>query len=442
LSEIQSENGARERAVAADTHTLVVCPYLTYRGGDMVARTPEARRDEAVGLAHAIDLDVVGAELVPLGEIRPATYLGKGKVAELAARVAAEEAALVIMDCALSPVQQRNLEKEFKAKVIDRTGLILEIFGRRARTAEGALQVELAHLAYQKSRLVRSWTHLERQRGGFGFLGGPGETQIETDRRLIQERMIRLERDLEQVKKTRALHRVSRRDVPYPIVALVGYTNAGKSTLFNRLTRADVVAADMLFATLDPTMRLIKLPHGGSAILSDTVGFISDLPTMLISAFRATLEEVRTADVILHVRDIAHADTDAQAEDVKTILDEVEVDNVEAKLIEVWNKVDELDAEAREHLGLNRGKDRAIVISALTGEGLPGLMEAIETRLAQGRSLLDIRLEAADGQGLHWLYEHTEVMTRENAEDGGVNLTVRVAPEALERVRRRFPTPA
>jgi len=442
LSEIQSENGARERAVAADTHTLVVCPYLTYRGGDMVSRTPEARRDEAVGLAHAIDLDVVGAELVPLGEIRPATYLGKGKVAELAARVAAEEAALVIMDCALSPVQQRNLEKEFKAKVIDRTGLILEIFGRRARTAEGALQVELAHLAYQKSRLVRSWTHLERQRGGFGFLGGPGETQIETDRRLIQERIIRLERDLEQVKKTRALHRVSRRDVPYPIVALVGYTNAGKSTLFNRLTRADVVAADMLFATLDPTMRLIKLPHGGSAILSDTVGFISDLPTMLISAFRATLEEVRAADVILHVRDIAHADTDAQAEDVKTILDELEVDNVEAKLIEVWNKVDELDAEAREHLGLNRGKDRAIVISALTGEGLPGLMEAIETRLAQGRSLLDIRLEAADGQGLHWLYEHTEVMTRENAEDGGVNLTVRVAPEALERVRRRFPTTA
>ena len=442
MSEIQSENGARERAVAADTHTLVVCPYLTYRGGDMVSRTPEARRDEAVGLAHAIDLDVVGAELVPLGEIRPATYLGKGKVAELAARVAAEEAALVIMDCALSPVQQRNLEKEFKAKVIDRTGLILEIFGRRARTAEGALQVELAHLAYQKSRLVRSWTHLERQRGGFGFLGGPGETQIETDRRLIQERIIRLERDLEQVKKTRALHRVSRRDVPYPIVALVGYTNAGKSTLFNRLTRADVVAADMLFATLDPTMRLIKLPHGGSAILSDTVGFISDLPTMLISAFRATLEEVRAADVILHVRDIAHADTDAQAEDVKTILDELEVDNVEAKLIEVWNKVDELDAEAREHLGLNRGKDRAIVISALTGEGLPGLMEAIETRLAQGRSLLDIRLEAADGQGLHWLYEHTEVMTRENAEDGGVNLTVRVAPEALERVRRRFPTTA
>ena len=226
----------------------------------------------------------------------------------------ADEIDLVVMDCALSPVQQRNLEKEFKAKVIDRTGLILEIFGRRARTAEGALQVELAHLDYQKSRLVRSWTHLERQRGGFGFLGGPGETQIETDRRLIEERMIRIERDLEKVKKTRALHRASRADVPYPIVALVGYTNAGKSTLFNRLTRAEVVAADMLFATLDPTMRLLKLPHGGAAILSDTVGFISDLPTMLISAFRATLEEVRAADVIVHVRDIAHADTDAQAQ--------------------------------------------------------------------------------------------------------------------------------
>jgi len=438
LSEIQSENGARERAVAADTHTLVVCPYLTYRGGDMVSRTPEARRDEAVGLAHAIDLDVVGAELVPLGEIRPATYLGKGKVAELAARVAAEEAALVIMDCALSPVQQRNLEKEFKAKVIDRTGLILEIFGRRARTAEGALQVELAHLAYQKSRLVRSWTHLERQRGGFGFLGGPGETQIETDRRLIQERIIRLERDLEQVKKTRALHRVSRRDVPYPIVALVGYTNAGKSTLFNRLTRADVVAADMLFATLDPTMRLIKLPHGGSAILSDTVGFISDLPTMLISAFRATLEEVRAADVIVHVRDIAHADSDAQAKDVEAILAEVGVAGAADKLIEVWNKLDKLDAGHRAALAAGQGEGAPIPVSALTGEGVGALLQAIETRLARGRSLIDLELESADGQGLHWLYEHTEVMARRDDEDGGVRVTVRVPADAVERVKRRF----
>jgi GTP-binding protein HflX len=335
-------------------------------------------------------------------------------------------------------VQQRNLEKEFKAKVIDRTGLILEIFGRRARTAEGSLQVELAHLDYQKSRLVRSWTHLERQRGGFGFLGGPGETQIETDRRLIQERIIRIERDLEAVKKTRALHRSSRKDVPYPIVALVGYTNAGKSTLFNRLTSAEVVAADMLFATLDPTMRLLRLPHGGSAILSDTVGFISDLPTMLISAFRATLEEVRAADVILHVRDIAHADTDAQAEDVRAILADLGVTAAADKLIEVWNKLDQLDEERRGGLSLEQGRDGPIAVSALTGEGVDKLLKAIECRLAQGRSLIDLSLDGADGQGLHWLYEHTEVMARADCDDGRVNVTVRVAPETVERVRRRF----
>jgi GTP-binding protein HflX len=333
-------------------------------------------------------------------------------------------------------VQQRNLEKAFGAKVIDRTGLILEIFGRRARTAEGSLQVELAHLGYQKSRLVRSWTHLERQRGGFGFLGGPGETQIETDRRLIQERMLRIERDLEQVKKTRSLHRKSRAQVPYPIVALVGYTNAGKSTLFNRLTRADVMAADMLFATLDPTMRAISLPHGGNAILSDTVGFISDLPTLLVSAFRATLEEVLAADVILHVRDISHIDSDAQAEDVETILADLGVERVDEKLIEVWNKVDQLDETARGDLLSGRGE--AIPVSALNGEGIDALLEAIESRLARGRQTLDLALDGTDGRSLHWLYEHAEVMHRRDDPDGRVYMTVRAAPEAMARIMRRF----
>src|SRR3954451_22028171 len=338
-------------AEGATGRAMVVGPYLRRRAArghalaTDVERAPEARLDEAVGLAAAIDLDVIESGIAPLSEIRPATFIGKGKVDELAGLIKGEEIGVVVMDCALSPVQQRNLEKAWGAKVLDRTGLILEIFGRRARTREGSLQVEHAHLTYQKSRLVRSWTHLERQRGGFGFLGGPGETQLEADRRMIEERIAKIERELEGVKKTRKLHRDSRKRVPYPIVALVGYTNAGKSTLFNRLTRADVVAADMLFATLDPTMRSIRLPHGGAAILSDTVGFISELPTMLISAFRATLEEVLAADVILHVRDISHVDAQAQAEDVEGILADLGVDQAEEKLIEVWNKVDRLDEE-------------------------------------------------------------------------------------------------
>jgi GTP-binding protein HflX len=406
-------------------------------------RAPEARLAEAAGLARAIDLNVVEQGLVMLSAVRPATYIGKGKVDEITGLVKSLSASVVVMDCPVSPVQQRNLEKAWNAKVIDRTGLILEIFGRRARTREGALQVELAHLTYQKSRLVRSWTHLERQRGGYGFLGGPGETQLETDRRVIEERIARIESELDKVKRTRALHRESRKRVPYPIVALVGYTNAGKSTLFNRMTAANVLSADLLFATLDPTLRALDLPRGNRVILSDTVGFISDLPTMLVAAFRATLEEVIEADLIIHVRDVSHEDTQAQSRDVETVLGELGITVSDPRLVEVWNKIDRLDDEGRARLFNLAERQplarRPVPVSALSGEGINHLVEVIEARLGKSRQTLQIALSPSDGAGLSWLYRHSEVLEKHMRDDGQLAVTVRADPMNADMVRHRYP---
>ena len=362
----------------------------------------------------AIDLEPVHTQIVTIADPRPATLIGTGKLDELAEIVKETKAELVIVDHPLTPVQQRNLEKALNAKVLDRTGIILEIFGRRARTKEGALQVELAHLNYQKGRLVRSWTHLERQRGGAGFLGGPGETQIEADRRVLQDKIIKLKRELEAVRRTRDLHRAKRKKVPFPVVAIVGYTNAGKSTLFNRLTGAGVLAEDMLFATLDPTLRRVRLPHGTTVILSDTVGFISDLPTHLIAAFRATLEEVVEADLVLHLRDISDPDTAAQAEDVERILADLGVDASDAKhVIEVWNKVDLLDEANRARLiaeGSDPAKGPPIAVSAITGEGIPALVEIIETRLSGALEEATFDVPPQQFGLVDWLYRNGDVI--------------------------------
>jgi GTP-binding protein HflX len=407
-----------------------------------VLRDFEARLDEANGLARAIDLVVADALIAPLSAIRPATYLGKGKVEEIVGLVTGQNIELVVMDCALSPIQQRNLEKAWDTKVLDRTGLILEIFGRRAKTKEGALQVELAHLNYQRSRLVRSWTHLERQRGGFGFMGGPGETQIEADRRQIGERITRLENELKKVQATRRLHREGRKRVPYRVVALVGYTNAGKSTLFNRLTRADVQAADMLFATLDPTLRALHLPLGGKAMLSDTVGFISNLPTQLVAAFRATLEEVLEADVILHVRDISHEDTEAQERDVEAVLRQLGIDPDGSEcILEVWNKIDLLSIDERENLkkiAARRPQVRpCFLVSAETGDGLDALLAAIEAQLATTRTTLNLSIDASDGAGISWLHRNAEVLNKQ-LHDGRFDMTVRVDETKRDIVVNRF----
>jgi GTP-binding protein HflX len=390
------------------------------------------RLEEAIGLARAIDLDVRAAEVVPLLALRPATLLGSGKVEEVAARIAAHEVGLAIVDHALSPTQQRNLEKAWNCKVLDRTGLILEIFGARARTREGRMQVELAHLTYQKSRLVRSWTHLERQRGGHGFLGGPGEAQIETDRRLIQDRIDAIRRELAVVVRTRALHRSGRSRVPLPVAAVVGYTNAGKSTLFNRLTGAAVSAKDQVFETLDPTMRELRLPSGRRVVLSDTVGFISDLPTTLIAAFRATLEEVVEADLILHARDISHAETEAQCRDVRAVLADLGIDAeaVGAPVLEVWNKADKLGAAARldtERTILRSGR-APVLVSALTGEGVETLRTAIDARLGAKDEVLTLEIPPDAGRLLSWLHANAEVLEQETAESGAVTARLRIDP--------------
>ncbi|MEO1702129.1 MAG: GTPase HflX [Pseudomonadota bacterium] len=404
-------------------------------------RTAAEKLEEAVGLAAAIDLEIVHSLIAPIATLRPATLFGTGKVDEIAGIVAAMDAGLVIVDHTLTPIQQRNLEKAWNTKVLDRTGLILEIFGRRAATKEGTLQVELAHLNYQRGRLVRSWTHLERQRGGAGFLGGPGETQIEADRRILRDKIKSLENELEQVRRTRSLHRAKRKKVPLPIVAFVGYTNAGKSTLFNRITGADVVAKDMLFATLDPTLRRIKLPGGTQTVLSDTVGFVSDLPTHLVAAFRATLEEVREADIIVHVHDVSHSQTGAQANDVEMVMSDLGISGERADaVVNVWNKIDLLPEDA--HSAINARAERepdAIALSAVTGEGISDFLALIEERISGTLVARRIAVPPSRFSDVAWLYENAIVDDRRVDEDGTIIVEVRVTQDTDELLASQLP---